>query len=49
MTLYSHWRDMLAFALARYARGRLALADFSPAEIACRRTRKLLVNKSVLD
>jgi hypothetical protein len=37
------------FALARYARGRLALADFSPAEIACRRTGKLLVNESVLD
>ena len=41
MTIYSHWRDVPA-ATWRWP-------NFSPAEIACRGTGKLLVNEAALD
>ena len=41
MTIYSHWRDVPAAAWR--------WPNFSPAEIACRGTGKLLVNEAALD
>ena len=41
MTFYAHWRDVPAAAWR--------LPNFSPAEIACRGTGKLLVNEAALD
>ena len=41
MTFYSHWRDVPAAAWR--------WPNFSPAEIACRGTGKLLVNEAALD
>ena len=41
MTFYTHWRDVPASA-CRWP-------NFSPAEIACRGTGKLLVNEPALD
>ena len=41
MTLYTHWREVPAAAWR--------WANFSPAEIACRGTGKLLVNEPALD
>jgi hypothetical protein len=41
MTFYTHWRDLPAIVWR--------WANFSPAEIACRGTGKLLVNEAALD
>jgi hypothetical protein len=41
MTIYAHWRDMPAAAWR--------WPNFSPAEIACRGTGKLLINEAALD
>ena len=41
MTFYTHWRDVPAAAWR--------WPNFSPAEIACRGTGKLLVNEAALD
>ena len=41
MTFYAHWRDVPAAAWR--------WPNFSPAEIACRGTGKLLVNEAALD
>ena len=41
MTFYTHWRDVPKAAWR--------WANFSPAEIACRGTGKLLVNEAALD
>jgi zinc D-Ala-D-Ala carboxypeptidase len=41
MTFYAHWRDVPAAAWR--------WPNFSPAEIACRGTGKLLVNETALD
>ena len=41
MTFYTHWRDVPAAAWR--------WPNFSPAEIACRGTGKLLVNAAALD
>ena len=41
MTLYAHWRDVPKAAWR--------WPNFSPAEIACRGTGKLLVNEAALD
>jgi zinc D-Ala-D-Ala carboxypeptidase len=41
MTLYTHWRDVPAAAWR--------WPNFSPAEIACRGTGKVLLNDAALD
>ena len=41
MTFYAHWRDVPAAAWR--------WPNFSPAEIACRGTGRLLVNEAALD